>query len=105
MATIELKGSEWKEFSKAEYAVIDCYGDQCSACVLLEPVFDGVADELAGISFGRINITHYEEIAETYEITAMPTVLFFRRGELVDQIIGSVEREALLAQMAKFLYQ
>lgn len=105
MATIELKGSEWKEFSKAEYAVIDCYGDQCSACVMLEPVFDGVADELAGISFGRINITHYEEIAEAYEITALPTMLFFRKGEMVDQMIGSVEREDLLEQMAKFLYQ
>ena len=41
----ELKNTEWKSFSKAEYAVIDCYGENCFACVLLEPVFDAAADE------------------------------------------------------------
>ena len=44
MATVELKENEWKEFSKAPYAIIDCYGDQCSACVMLAPVFDAAAD-------------------------------------------------------------
>ena len=105
MATIELKESEWKEFSKADYAVIDCYGENCVACVMLEPVFDAAADELAGISFGRINITFYPEIADTYGIDAMPTLLFFRKGELVNQFVGSMEREELLAQIAKLLYQ
>lgn len=105
MATVELKGNEWKEFAKADYAVIDCYGDHCAACVMLEPIFDGVADELAGISFGRINIMHEEEIAKTYEITAMPTILFFRKGEMVDQAVGSLEREELLEMMSKLLYQ
>ena len=45
MATVELKDSEWKEFSKADYAVIDCYGENCTACVMLAPIYDAVADE------------------------------------------------------------
>ena len=44
MATVELKGEEWKKFTEAEYAVIDCYGENCYACVLLAPIFDAVAD-------------------------------------------------------------
>lgn len=106
MATIELKGNdEWKEFVKAEYSIIDCYGDNCVACVILEPTFDAVADEMSGIAFGRINITHYEDIADTYDISAMPTLLYFRNGELVDQSIGSIDREELLQHIAKLLYQ
>lgn len=105
MATVELKESEWKAFSKAEYAVIDCYGDNCFACVLLEPIYDAVADEMSGVAFGRINITQYPEIADTYKIDAMPTVLFFRRGEVVHQFIGSMEREELLAELSKMLYE
>ena len=58
MATLELKEHEWQEFSQAEYAVIDCYGQNCSACVMLAPIYDAVADELAGVSFGRIDISH-----------------------------------------------
>lgn len=105
MATKELQGSEWKTFSQAEYAVIDCYGDHCFACTLLAPVYDGVADELGDIAFGRINISRYPEIAEAHHISAMPTVLFFRRGNLVNQVIGSVEREELLALISALLYQ
>lgn len=105
MATVELKEREWEAFSKADYAVIDCYGDQCTACVILEPVYDGVADELSAVPFGRINITRYPEIAETYNISAMPTVLYFRNGELVNQSIGSIEREDLLGYISTLLYE
>lgn len=105
MGTVELRDSQWKEFSQAEYAVIDCYGDHCVACVMLAPFFDAAADELKGISFGRINITQYPEIAEEYGINAMPTLLFFRKGEKVHEITGSMEREELLAHVAQMLYQ
>lgn len=105
MATVELKDNEWKKFSKALYAIIDCYGDQCSACVMLAPVFDAAADELSGIAFGRINISQYPSIAEEYSIDAMPTVLYYRGGELVNTVTGSMEREELLAEIAKLLYQ
>lgn len=105
MATIELKENQWKKFSKADFAVIDCYGDQCMACVMLAPVFDAVADEMPGVEFGRINISRYPEIGREYNITAMPTLLFFRKGKKVHEIIGSMERESLLEQMARLLYQ
>lgn len=105
MATIELNADNWKDFTENDFSIIDCYGDFCSACVLLEPVFDGIADEMAEIKFGRINISKYEEIANTYNITALPTVLFFRNGEMVHQFIGSLEREDMLKEISKFLYQ
>ena len=43
--------------------------------------------------------------AEKFGIDAMPTLLFFRRGELVDQAVGSMEREQLFACLAALLYQ
>lgn len=106
MATIELKNNDsWKEFIKAEYCVMDCYGDNCVACVILAPTYDAVADEMGEIAFGRINISQYPKIADEYGINAMPTLLYFRRGELVDQSIGSIEREELLEHISKMLYQ
>lgn len=106
MATVELKSNDgWKDFIQTEYSIIDCYGDNCVACVVLEPIYDVVADEMAEIAFGRVNITHYPGIADTYGVNAMPTLLYFRNGELVNQSIGSIEREELLANIAKMLYQ
>lgn len=106
MATVELKGNDsWKEFINAEYSIIDCYGENCVACVMLEPVYDAVADEMGEIAFGRINISFYEEIAEKYGIDAMPTLLYFRKGELVNQSIGSIDKEELLSNISKMLYE
>ena len=106
MATVELKNNDgWKDFIQTEYSIIDCYGDNCTACVILEPIYDALADEMAEIAFGRINITHYPDIAETYRIDSMPTLLYFRNGQLVNKSIGSMEKEALLANIAKMLYQ
>lgn len=106
MATVELKENDgWKEFVKTEYSIIDCYGDNCVACVILEPIYDAVADEMGEIAFGRVNITHYPEIADTYGVDAMPTLLYFRNGELVDRSIGSIDREELLQHISKLLYQ
>ncbi len=105
MATIELKNGEYKDFRKKDFAVIDCYGDFCSACVMLAPVFDGVSDELFGVDFGRVNVTSFPEIADEYGIDALPTLLFFRKGELVNKAIGSMEREGLLELMSELLYK
>ena len=105
MGTVELKANEWKDFAaNHEYAVIDCSGDNCVACLMLEPVYNAVADTLPGIAFGHINITQHPEIAEQYGINAMPTLLYVRRGEKVYESGGSMEREALLAEISQLLY-
>lgn len=75
------------------------------ACVILEPIYDALADEMAEIVFGRINISFYPEIADIYHVDAMPTLLYFRNGELVNQSIGSIDREELLENISKMLYE
>lgn len=105
MAAVELKEQEWQAFSQTEYAVVDCYGDNCVVCVMLEPVYNGAADELNAVAFGRINTTRYSDIAEKFGINAMPTPVHFRRGELVNQAVGGMDCEQLLACLAVLLYQ
>lgn len=101
----ELKDQDWKAFSEAEYAVIDCYGENCFACVMLAPTYDAVADELPGVAFGRINVSFHPDMANTNNIDAMPTLLYFRRGVEVDRTIGSIDRNELLTHVAKLLYE
>lgn len=105
MAVTELKGNEWRDFAQADYAVLDCYGDNCFACVLLAPVLEAVADELGGVRFGRINVTACTEVMHEFNIDSLPTVLCFRRGELVHRTDGSMSREELLKELATLLYQ
>lgn len=105
MAIVELKDDEYKTFRNKDYAVIDCYGDFCAACVMLKPVFEAVADELGAIAFGRVNVTHHGEIANEYGIDAIPTLLFFRKGKLVNKSVGSMEKDELLSLVSSLLYE
>ncbi len=105
MAIKELTSELFHDFVKDEYAVVDCYGEFCAACVMLEPIYDEVATMLSGVSFGRINLSFNPDIAQEFEIDAMPTILFFRNGELVNQVVGCVEQEELLEVLSQLLYR
>lgn len=105
MAIIEANTDNFDELTAEGYAVADCYGDFCSACVMLEPVYTSAANDMAFINFSRINISRYPEIADRFNISAIPTLLFFRNGELVHRIEGSMDRAELDGHIACMLYQ
>ncbi len=105
MAITEANNETFDSLIDAPYAVVDCYGDFCAACVMLEPVYTAAANDMSFIRFSRINISRYGEVAERFGLMAMPTLLFFRNGELVFQEEGSMERDELNRQLAKLLYQ
>lgn len=94
-----------EDYVKEGYAVIDCYGDFCSACVMLAPVFAEAAGDMAGIRFGKINVTHCMEVAEKFDIQAFPTLLFFRDGVEVHRALGSMGRQELNGELAVMLYK
>ena len=105
MAIIEATAATFDKLIDTEYAVVDCYGDHCGACVILEPVYHEMASDLSGIRFMQINITHEWEIAERYGVNAMPTLLYFRNGQEVTRSVGSMEREQLHQYIGQMLYQ
>ncbi len=105
MAMIEATTETFDSLIDAPYAVVDCYGDMCAACVMLEPVYTAAASEMSFIRFGRINISQHFEIAERFGILSMPTLLFFRNGELAVRAEGSMGRDELNQHIAAMLYE
>lgn len=101
----ELNTQSFKELvASSDYAVIDCYGDYCFACELLEPIFNGLASKMPGVEFGRINLSQNFDLAEEMQLFSMPTTLFYKKGELVTSVIGSVEEETLIEAVSQILY-
>jgi len=105
MAILEGNTENFDRLIDAPYAVVDCYGDFCAACVMLEPVYTAAANDMGFIRFIRVNITQYGEVAERFGINSMPTLLYFRNGELVNQSIGSIDRDTLNKYLAEMLYE
>ncbi len=100
---LELTQDNFDQFRKDHpKLVVDCWADWCGPCRMLSPLVDKLAREYEGkVTFGKINTDQNQRIVQQYRIMAIPTLLFFKDGELVDQSIGLVPREEIEAIIRK----
>jgi thioredoxin 1 len=76
--------------------VVDCWAPWCHPCLYVSPIVEEMARDYAGkIFFGKLNVDENREVSTQYGIMSIPTLLVFKNGRLVDQIIGAMPREKL----------
>jgi thioredoxin 1 len=70
--------------------MVDFWATWCGPCLALGPTLESLADELAGsLVVAKLNVDDNRETAANYRITSIPTVLFFKGGQLVDSVVGA----------------
>jgi thioredoxin 1 len=80
--------------------VVDFYATWCGPCRMLAPMMEAQADALAGkIKFLKVNVDEAQALAQEYQIQAIPTVLFFKDGKLVDRLTGLPEENDLKSRL------
>ena len=80
--------------------VVDFYASWCGPCKVLSPMLDDLAGPLTNkIKFVKINVDEATALAQRMEIEAMPTLLFFKNGELKDQVTGMTSKKDLLSRL------
>jgi thioredoxin 1 len=76
--------------------VVDVWAPWCGPCRIVGPVLDELARDLAGqVTFGKVNADENRATMERYGIRGIPTMLIFKNGRLVDQIVGAAPKDAL----------
>ena len=76
--------------------LVDFWAEWCGPCKMIAPVLDDLADEFEGrVTVGKVNIDDFQNLAVQYGITAIPTLLFFKSGQVVDQVRGMKSRRDL----------
>jgi len=87
--------------------VVDFYASWCGPCKILSPMLEDLAGPLTNkVKFVKINVDEANTLAQRMEIQAMPTLLFFKNGKVVDRSVGLPSRELLktrLESLAKML--
>lgn len=86
--------------------VVDCWAEWCAPCRMVAPIIDQLAEEYRGkITFAKLNVDHNRSIAARYQIMSIPTLLVFKNGQMVDQKVGAMPKQALAAELNKLLGQ
>ena len=84
--------------------IVDFWATWCGPCRMLSPLLDEVEEEMADkITVVKVNIDDADEIAMRYRIMSIPTLLFFKGGELVDKSVGAMPKNVLVDRINKNL--
>jgi thioredoxin 1 len=95
--------SNFQEFiSRHSAAVIDFWAEWCGPCRMVGPIMERLAQEFEGhVAFGKCNTDNNPHIAMNFQISAIPTLLFFSHGQLVNRVIGAYPEDAMRAQVVR----
>ena len=93
-----------KAIQNHSLVVVDCWAPWCGPCRFLSPIIEEIARDYAGkIFFGKLNVDENPRVAMQYGIMSIPTLLIFKNGRLVDQIIGAMPRRMLEPRITRYL--
>jgi thioredoxin 1 len=103
MAVSKVTKENFHLAKQAEAAVVDFYADWCGPCGKLSPIVEKISDEYENVEFFKLDIDADMDIAMNYKIVSIPTLLIFKGGEKVGQLVGYMEEAELKANIEKAL--
>ena len=80
--------------------IVDFWATWCGPCKMVAPILEDIAKEKAGeLKVGKVNVDEQMELAQQFGIMSIPTMILFKNGEKVNQIVGAVPKENILAML------
>ena len=77
--------------------IVDFWATWCGPCRMLSPLLDEVEEEMADrITVVKVNVDDADEIAMRYRIMSIPTLIFFKNGQMVDRTVGAMPKSMLV---------
>jgi len=84
--------------------VIDCWAPWCGPCRMIAPTIEALAKDYKGkVVFGKVNTDENMQLSMKFGIMSIPTLLFFKSGQLVDKSVGALPRSQIEERLKKLL--
>lgn len=89
------------EVLKADQLVIvDFYADWCGPCKMMAPIIDELSKEYEGaVKVGKLDVDAATTYTAKYRVMSIPTILFFKDGEVVETVVGAISKAQLVEKI------
>ena len=101
-ATVSISESNFEsEVTQSDKPVlVDFWAEWCGPCKMIAPILDEIAKEKAGaVKVGKVNVDENQSLSFKFNIRAIPTMLFFKNGQVRDQVTGMTSKKDLLGRL------
>jgi thioredoxin 1 len=89
---VHLEKEDFNELIKKGLHLVDFYAEWCGPCKMMMPVLESIEDR---INIIKVNVDEHEDLAKEYRIMSIPTLIFFKDGELQEELVGFRSKEEL----------
>lgn len=98
---VEITDAEFDDFVKNNpKVVVDCWAAWCAPCRMLAPIIDELAKEKADVKFAKLDVDRNRAVPARYGIMSIPTLLYFKDGQLVDKTLGALPKQVIESRIA-----
>jgi len=95
---------ESEVLSSEKPVLVDFWAVWCGPCKMVEPELEKLVEEKSEeLRIGRLNVDDNRDIAMKYGITAIPTMILFKKGQVVKKLIGVMPKDRILTEISQFL--
>lgn len=98
---IEITDSNFEEIMKSEQPIlVDFWAEWCGPCKMIGPVVEELAGDYDGKAvIGKVDVDSNPAVAAQFGIRSIPTLLFFKGGQIVDKQVGAVPKSVLAQKL------
>ena len=80
--------------------LVDFWAEWCGPCRIVLPIVEEIAVELQGkVKVCKVNVDQAQELAAKYNVMSIPTLIIFKNGEPVEELVGALPKQALLNKL------
>ena len=101
---VELTPANFEEVTKEGVSMVDFWAPWCGPCRMTAPVIEELAADFEGkANICKVNTDEEQDLAVKYGIRSIPTILFMKNGEVVDQMVGASSKQAFTDKINSLL--